>query len=207
MISHFLEIAYNYYPKGISFLTDKMEVNENYTGSKENRLLNQERNNYFGQDAKFGEQIIDSLFKNGNDIEFRDVSRISSGDRAFCIQHSGFFFKEDLKYYPLCFAFSGIIPYFYSYFVDIDISFDEPIKIGSYQWKKNNGIFFDWKEKPSFVYVERNISKIISTSLGFKKFPEQLIMKTIPGIGNNNIENGNFTFFNAFFLDDFYCFP
>lgn len=207
MKNKFLDIAYKHYPKGVNFLTEERNINQKYIESKEHQLLEGKRSGYYDRNQNFGAQIIEILYNHGVDIEFRDASRIISGDRAFWIQHSGFFYEKELKYYPLCFVFSGIAPYFHSYFVDIDISFDKPIVLGGYKWKRNNGILYDWKKNPSFASIENSVSKVIHDHLGFQKFPESLVEETIPDISNSNIEHGKFTFFNAFFLDDFDCLP
>ncbi|MFS4467034.1 hypothetical protein [Maribacter sp. 2210JD10-5] len=208
MKGEFIDIAYSYYPKGINFFTEKREINDKYINSREYKKLERERKNYFGYDEKFGFKIIESLKKNNINVELRDSSRILSGDRAFLIQHSGFFYEKELKYYPLCYVFSGIIPYFYSYFVDIDISFEESVfNEGTYKWKKINGILSNLEDKPNFYSLENAISSVISKELGLKKFPKSIINNIIPDIGNNNIEYGSFTYFNAFFLDDFFCVP
>jgi len=203
----FLETAYQFYPQNINYLNNDMKINPIYLNSTENVNLKKLIGVNFNKPIDFGKTVIDTLYENGVKIELRDATNINMGDKAFNIQHSGFFSSQKLKYYPLCFVFSGLIPYYHFYIVDIDISFDNPIVKNSYKWNKNNGELLDWKNEKKFTDVFNKVSKIIEQKLGYQKFPDNLIYEKIPNICNEEINSNKFTFFNAFFMNNFYCLP
>ncbi len=201
------DIAYKYYPKGISYFTTDNTENINYLKSEQFKRLNRLKSNFFEKGISYGSHIIDVIKDYGVEVELRDATNIPMGDRAFNIQHSSFFDKDESKYYPICFAISGLIPYYFPYIIDIDVSFDKRLKENFYSWVKNNGRLQDEIKMKIFKNTIDNISECLEKKLGYKRFPEELVDRVIPGIDNQNISMENFTFFNAFFMDDFYCLP
>jgi len=205
-IEHFSKIAYKYYPKDINYFDSKNKINSNYINSPENlELLKLTK---YNKSLNFGQEIITMIQKSYNEeIEFRDITNFHMGDRAFNIQNSSFFYKKKLKYYPICFVFSTIIPFYSYYVIDIDIDFNKPLKLSSYNWKKNNGQLSDFKDKKDILKFISKVKMIIEENTEFKIFPREILSDIVPRICNDTYKMGEFSFFNAFFIDDYYCLP
>lgn len=195
-------IIYNYYPKGVNFLDDKLDTNINYRNSTESINLTQLISNNIMQPCDEVEVIIESV-KKINNIKLINNSRFSMGDRAYNFQYNGFFTQD--KFYPICFVASILAPYYFYYIVDIDISFKNPIIPNGYKWKKNNGRNVKFESESKFEKIINIVSKEIETKLNYQKFPDEFVNKIIPDISYQDVEMGKMTYFNALFLSDFYC--
>lgn len=206
IIERFSSLAYEFYPKDINYFNSDYFINPMYQNSKENLRLISLRDKNFDKDKNYANLLI-NLIQDKNKLELRDVSNIHMGDRAFNIQHSGFFCENKLKYYPICFVFSALIPYYYYYIVDIDIYLKNEKRPITYGWKKNNGIIIDYNNHEDFKDIIDSIKLVINEKTEYRIFPKEIIWEALPNLCNENINFGKFTFFNAFFMDDFYCFP
>ncbi|WP_422860239.1 hypothetical protein ACOKFD_05000 [Flagellimonas sp. S174] len=208
MSDFFLQKAYEYYPRNLNFLNNSREIDQAYFETKEYKYLNEHLDrfcldeNHFLKSSSKG--ILDIL---QGKLELRDVSRPCQDDRAICLQHSGFYEEKTKKFRPLCFAISALIPYFHAYMMEIDLIEDNYNKPFKYQWKSISGPLTCWKEKSLYNDTYSLVCDTIIQFTDYKEFPEELVNKKIPDISKNNIEFGEVTFFNAFFLDRYYCYP
>jgi len=207
-IEYFSKIAYKYYPKGIDYFDSNYKINSNYINSYENIKFEKLKSTNFGKSLNFGQELITLIQKSSNkEIEFRDITNLHMGDKAFNIQNSSFFYKKKLKYYPVCFVFSGIIPFYSYYIIDIDVDFNHPLKLGSYNWKKNNGSLSNLEDNSEILSLTNEVRNIIEKDTDFKMFPMEILSDIIPDACNETKNFGSFSFFNAFFMDNYYCLP
>ncbi|MHC9089038.1 hypothetical protein ACXIHB_10025 [Tenacibaculum sp. IMCC1] len=197
-----LDIIYQFYPKGINFYNEDNSINEKYIDTKENKNL--VNNLSMIEKIDFGDYLVSELNTIYN-IKLRNISNFHMGDRAHNIQYSGFFFKEKLKYYPVCFVFSTLCPVYYYYIIDVDVSFDNLTLPSSYTWKRNNGKIDENRE--DFTQLIIKIEDYLTTHTNYSKISTNIAEKIIPDLCNEAVNKGRFTVFNALFLDDYYCFP
>lgn len=205
MLETLLEAIYKHYPKGINYLDSNRNANPAYTSSQEHELLEIKRTTIFPPEGALYKQVSQLFAHHFKEFEVRELAPVDRGERAYALQHSGIFFRDELKYYPVCFAFSSILPLYCIYVCDIDIGHIEgklPIR-----WKKKHEPILKWEQQEFLMNTIDPITHIIKKELNFKRFPNALVYKTIPDISSNNLEHGEMTFFNAFFLDEFYCLP
>lgn len=191
MIKSILEnIVYTYYPKGISNIDER----DKYLKSLEfSRLFaitdnfHENRNNIDNYTALISE------FKKYNWIKkIQDVSLLHWQDRALTFEIE---YLENNKLIKLCVNISLLIPYYVIYVLENEIQIDP------YKWitlpKRN-------KKLETTKYSEHIalISLIIKNITKFNLFPEDLANVILPDLSFKDIRMGDFTFFNAFFLDD-----
>lgn len=198
-----LKKVYEFYPRGIDYFNNENVINKKYSESFENKKLTKLLSN---RNSNFCDEFIKEI-NSKYKYSLRDISNLHMGDRCFNLQFSDFFFKNKLKYYPVCFSFSLILPLYYVYIIDIDISFDKPIQLGTYNWVANNGLLKKNDISIDLMTVISQIEKYIIKHTDYKKISNSLAERIIPDISNEYIKMGNFTVFNALFLDDYFCFP
>ncbi len=184
----------------INFLENKKNINAKYQESVEAKKLKKLIREQLNNPLDKIEAIINSLVIN-NGIKLINATNLTMGDRAYNLQFSRFLTNE--KFQPICFVISLLAPYYYYYI--IDISMNNPFVPNGYKWEKNNGRNKEFELDTKFKEIINIVSKEIEATLNYKKFPEKLIDKIIPDISYQNIEIGNFTYFNAFFLNEYYC--
>lgn len=156
------EELYKYYPKGIPYFSDRHVPSEEYGLSVPSKKLSQGIDSFFGNGMDYGMKLIELLSENGVDQELRDATNIPMGDRAFNIQYYGFFNESTLKYYPLCLVFSGILPLYHYFYVDIDIALNPKTgTLGTYTWERNNGRFENWESNPDMLNVVKKIRSVV----------------------------------------------
>ena len=79
--------------------------------------------------------------------------------------------------------------------------------------KRNKSDFSKWMGLPErnillengeFKTLIKQISAYLQESLHLEKFPEELLNKVVDGYFTENHPQGEFSYYNAFFMDDFY---
>lgn len=182
-------LATTYYPIGICAFDEF----EKYTNTFEYKNLTRKVNSAFSLIRQNGinKQILEELKKNENIKEIEDVT-LESSDR--CLTYKVNFFEGNVLY-QLCLNLSIIVPYYNVYVLKNNFEL-EP-----YRW-----LNLPERDKESeidkFESSIKFISNIIEQKFLFNKFPDNLINTIIPDINYADVELGNFTYFNAFFLDD-----
>lgn len=185
-----IDIAYLYYPKGIS----SIEQREEYLNSTEFKRLANLLNTFIKNEEYLlcYNILLSQLKKNEMLFNIRDVSLIDWQDRSLT-------FEIDIvngnKLNKININISLLIPFYIITLLEIDIEL-EP-----YKWislPKRSKIL----EESMYKDVLNFISSTIESTLKFYKFPEEIADIIIPDLSFNDIRIGDFTLYNAFFLDD-----
>lgn len=186
----FKNIAYTYYPKEISNTDER----DRYLKSIEFcRLF--EITNYFYKNKDINANYIalmSEFKKHDFTKEIQDVSLLHWQDRALTFEVE---FIENNKLIKICINISILIPYYVIYVLENEI------QVNPYKWitlpKRNKKI-----EITKYSEHISLISSIVENITGFNLFPENLTDEILPDLSFKDIKMGNFTFFNAFFLDE-----
>ena len=183
-------IAYLYYPKGIS----NIEQKEIYQKSLEFKRLLSITNNFSKENEyTISYNLLLSEFKKHEKLkDIKDVSLLHWQDRALSFEID---FLLDNKLNKLCLNISLLIPYY------VVILLENEIELNPYKWvtlPKRNRIL----EATEYKDLLNLISSIVEDTIKYNKFPEDLVNTILPDLSFNDIRIGNFTFYNAFFLDD-----
>ena len=183
------DLVYSYYPKSISFRNEK----ELYASSPQFKLF-QKRLNAQSHYFKSIENLLFSTSKELNsEMIFRNSSRFSWFDRAYNFQY----IKRANNFIQcICVNISVLIPYYTVYVVEVKL------KTNSSEWtdKPTRNIKlekFDYNQEVSLIGSK------IEQELKLRAFPSKAFDLIIPDISFQDIEAGNFTLFNAYFLDEF----
>lgn len=183
-------LAYNYYPKGVSSFDNK-----EYEGTLENGLLIDRLNNstFFVESELIAFKAkIESEFT----LKLEDVTVKSWHDRCFNLQ--ALVEERNNNKKILCINLSKLIPSYFCYILEVE--FDN--EIGRLKYLPR-------REKNYEKKIDNEISKInliLESSFnesGLFKFPENMLNEVIPDISFQDIDFGKFTMFNAFFLNNF----
>lgn len=179
------------YPDNIS------EINEleKYNGSSEHQNLckiltffeNKHRN-----EESFNELVEE--FKSINlTMHFHDATLFNSCDRAFNFQLTK---MSENHLHSICLNISVLCPYYTCYVLDTIVDLEREIWIEKPY--KNEGL-------ESIYHSEIDkISTLLEKKYRITKFPLELLNYKLPLISRGFIPYGEFTFFNAFFLDEYY---
>ena len=99
--------------------------------------------------------------------------------------------------HSLCVNISDIIPYFHIHVLEL--------KRKKNNFSKWDGLPFRRKELEITDYSSllQKIKIFLSQDLGLMEFPEVLVNKVLPSINTENIDLGDFTYYNAFFAETF----
>lgn len=183
-------IAYTYYPKEISNTDER----DKYLKSIEFSRLFAITNN-FHKNKNINANYIElmSEFKKYDFTnEIQDVSLLHWQDRALTFEVE---YVEDTKLIKLCVNISLLIPYYIVYILENEI------QMNPYKWitlpKRNKKL-----EITKYSEHITLISSIVEKITRFNLFPDDLTNVILPDLSFKDIRMGDFTFFNAFFLDE-----
>lgn len=178
-----------YYPFGICASQDYDE----YVETLEHKTFIKHLNNNFDlvEELSIDVKILDKLKEN---VLLKDIKNITSRSFDKCLSYKIEFIEDDFLY-QLCLNISLITPYYCIYVLK------NRIKLNPYKWVDTPTRDFE-SEKHKFNNQMNLIKNIIESNYNFSHFPEFLINKIIPNVNYSDIEIGEFTYFNAFFLDD-----
>lgn len=185
----FKNIAYLYYPKGIS----NIENRENYLSSNEyTRLTNVIANFYNNTDNNI---LMSKLKIHPLLNSMKDVTLLEWQDRALSFEME--VVKNRNKLIKICLNISLIIPYYIIYVLENEI------KTNPYKWvtipKRSEKL-----ELTDYNEHLKLISRIVEEETKFSAFPKNISNVVLPDICFNDLKMGEFTFFNAFFVDKNY---
>lgn len=203
-IEYFYRIANKYYPKGIEYYDETNNINSKYLNSPEHLKLLKLLKNTINKENECVWYIM-NIISRDNKLNLKNITNFHMGDKAINIQNNSFFYEKNLKYFPVCFIFSCIIPYYTFYVIDIDIKMETKIKSSNYTWIKNNGFTSDYNQEIT-EFIEKTTKKI-NKSTKFKMFPNEILLEKIPYLSNDENKIGELSFFKVFFLNDYYCLP
>ena len=196
-IEEFTDIAYKYFPKGI----DNLAEHDRFINSPEIKNLSNHCMSFSDREQKgnfdnFYERI-ESLDLSKN---FHNATLFHWNDRAFNLQLAEL--KGD-KHYSVCLNVSTVVPYYLTYVLETTLI----------DTKNDPDSLFDFKITTPFRNIEMEnhyddlLQKMASVAEAFfdvKPFSQELIETIIPDLTFETIRPGKFTFFNAFFLDDYH---
>ncbi len=196
----FIATAYRYFPQSIHSILDielYMTTPEftrlaNLCGLMERRQEEGEFNDFYYE--------IKSL---NNPDNFRVVQRFSANDRCHNLH---FVERRGTILHSLCLNVSTVVPYYTTYVTEWDIKEKlqdppDPFRMTSNYPKK--ALIVNEEDKA----VLDKMAKVAENTFGCKPFPEDLLTEIIPDVNIETIKMGEFTLFNAFFLDDYHVFP
>lgn len=186
----FKNIAYLYYPKGIS----NIENREMYLSSIEYIRLTNIIDNFHNNTDK-NNLLISKLKKHPLLHSIKDVTLLEWQDRALSFEME--IVKNGNKLVKICLNISLIIPYYIVYVLENEI------KTNPYKWvtlpKRSEKL-----ELTDYNDHLKLISRIVEEETKFSAFPKNISNIVLPDICFNDIKMGEFTFFNTFFIDKNY---
>lgn len=184
-----LDVAYSYYPKGVDcFDWDK------YMASPEikrlSNLIQQASQQWESDDF----QNKCELFKAIDPLmHFIDATYFSGNDRAYNFQLT---IIEGFTQYSLCLNVSVVIPYYTTYVLET------PINMVNFRRLKHPA-----KNTAQEIAYKTHLDKMAQFAeevFLVKRFPDDELQTIILDLSIETIRPGEFTMFNAFFLDDYY---
>ncbi|HBK70599.1 MAG TPA: hypothetical protein DDZ39_02900 [Flavobacteriaceae bacterium] len=187
-----LEVIHKYYPVSVECGT--IEYESNLESKKLMHLIkNTEQDNDRINKLK---QFLSVISSKNVDMSVQDYTLLGSNDRCFNIQLVKDLFHE-ARTHSICINISILKPYYTINVLEIQRSSDFKRRIGSPQRKES-------LETGIYKNIITKIQKYLNEQMGLENFPESLLNKVIPDISFQNSNFGQFTFYNAFFMDDFY---
>lgn len=185
------DIAYTYFPKGIC----NIEQREIYLKSIEYQRLRTITSNFFNNDelkvchdALFFEFSKHPLLSN-----IQDISLLHWDDRCLTFEIE-IIEKNILSKIHL--NISLLIPFYIIYILE------NKIQLEPYQWLTLPQL----SSTKEMMYKEHiySMSNIVEDITKYRPFPKELVNIIIPDLCFKDIRFGNFTLYNAFFLDNNY---
>lgn len=199
-IEELTSIAYQYFPRSIHSLVD---IELYMTSPEFTRLANLcALMNDREEKGEFKDFYKEIKAVNNQD-NFRIVQRFTGNDRC----HNLHFVEiRGTIHHALCINVSTIIPYYTTYVIEWDIK--EKLQEPADPFRSTS----DYPKKALTVSKEDQVvldkmARVAESTFGYKSFPEDLLNEIIPDINIETIKMGEFTFFNAFFLDDYHVYP
>jgi hypothetical protein len=187
--SIFKNIAYSYYPKKIDNINDKV----NYLNTSEYEKLSNVLNSFSDyKNSSFYLKLIDEISSLNSFKNIQDVTLLNWEDRCISLEIE---ILEGNILYKICIHISFLIPYYVIYLLENEV------ETNPYKWKtipKHN----KKKEKTIFFDKIEALSRIVEKYTCYNRFKVSLSNHIIPDINFQDIEMGEFNFFNAFFLNE-----
>ncbi|QEE50184.1 hypothetical protein FUA48_11530 [Flavobacterium alkalisoli] len=196
----FIATAYQYYPRNIDHFLDI----ELYMISPEfTKLINLCDLMDKKEEEGVFKDFYDKIKSVNNPDNFRMIHRFHGNDRCHNLH---FVERRGTIHHAFCLNVSIVVPYYTTYVIEWDIKEKlqepaDPFRMTSDYPKKALTVS---KEDQEILY---KMAKVAESNFGYKPFPEDLLNEMIPDINIETIKMGEFTFFNAFFLDDYHIFP
>lgn len=178
-----------YYPVGISSMSNY----DRYIQTPEFKNLTEKTNIVFlaSENMLFKEKLLKEFRKNQILEEIRDFT-LESFDK--CLTFKMDIFEGNILY-QIRVNISVLVPYYLVYVLKNEINLETNQWVSYPERDK-------YSEKNKFENHLNLISNIIESETNYNKFPSFLINKIIPNVSYSDIETGNFTYLNAFFLKD-----
>ncbi len=189
-----LKAAYKYFPQGIDAIVDR----NSYTNSVEFKQLSDSCSYEF---EKTEDGAYNSFFDAIQNIDtskyFFNATHFHLNDRAHNLQLSEL---KDSKLYSICLNVSIIVPHYITYVLETDVSYPED-NFGLPQISKT---VRSLEPEEKYRAIMDAMAAQTENFFDVTPFPEEKLQTIVPDISHETIRPGEFTFFNAFFLDDYY---
>lgn len=184
-------ISNSNYPDNISETNELEKYNESCEHKNLCKILTSFENMHRNEGGL--NELIEEFKAINSTMYFHDVTLFNSGDRAFNLQLTK---MSGNHLHSICLNISVLCPYFTYYVLDTLVDLEQ----------------IRWIERPRKneeleILYATEINKIITLvekKLRITKFPSELLSYKLPQISRGFIPFGEFTFFNAFFLDEYY---
>lgn len=184
-------ISNSNYPDNISELNELEKYNESCEHRNLCKILTSFENTHRNQG--YINEFIKEFKAVNLTMHFHDATLFNSCDRAFNLQLTQ---MNGNHLHSICLNISVLCPFFTCYVLDTLVDLE------NVKWIKK-----PYKnEELENVYAIEIDKIIVLTERMFKitKFPIELLNYKLPKISRAFIPFGEFTFFNAFFLDEYY---
>lgn len=185
-----LKAVYQYYPKGISNVTDF----EEYSKSSENKRLHSTINSRYSEisDSNSFNRLMDEFRHHEFTKNIQDKTSLNF-DR--CINLNIEFVIGGNQLISVFISLSLLLPYYVVYVKENEIN------LNPYKWltlpRRNKTL-----EESNFKDDIDSICSIIEKNTVYEKFPDNMLYEIIPDLSYQDNPIGSFTFFNAFFSDE-----
>jgi hypothetical protein len=186
----FKQKAYSFYPKNISAIKNQTQ----YLNSEENKRLD---NVFQNPDLTLLRKVdeLKDFFKSSCKKNIYDFTIQSWQDRAYNIQF--ILNKKENKTFILCVNISMLIPFYLCYIIEVEFdSIKNKLKCSP---KINLEL-----EKSIFNNDLMKSKLFIENILKYKEIRFEVLDSKITDLSFQDIELGDFTLFNAFFLNNIY---
>lgn len=182
--------AYTYFPRGVCSINERQK----YLDSEEYKRLYHNSTTVF-DDEEFKnsyDRLITEFKKHTQFKAINDVSVLQWQDR--CLSFEIDYVEENILS-KICIRISLLVPYYLIYVTENEI------EINPYSWK-TLPVRNITKEQTIYKDHIDLLFEIINNVTGFIAFPEEYADIIITDLCFNDVKMGNFTLYNAFFLDD-----
>lgn len=183
-------IAYSYYPKNICSFNEK----DKYKNSLEFKKLQHILNSFY-DDAKnlHALKLLEKEFS--KNIKIHKIQDRTSLSFDRCLSYELEIIENDNVLVRICLNISLIVPYYVIYILENKINIDP------YKWLtlpiRNKKM-----EMNTYSSHINSISLIVEKKLNINLFPEKFLHIIIPDLSFQENSFNEFTYFNAFFLDN-----
>ncbi|WP_034040589.1 hypothetical protein [Wocania ichthyoenteri] len=188
----FLDIVYRYYPRQIESGSHQYHFSPEYIRLKK-LIGNATKENLITKKLK--RFLFDYIKKNKN-LSVQDYTLFVSEDRCYNIQLINDNYEKNIMH-SICINISLLIPYYTIHVLETKRSEDYKKRISNPKRKVE-------LEEKNYKEIIHSIKEFLNTNLNLTPFPHRLLFKIIPDISFQNSGFKKFSFYNAFFLDDFY---
>ena len=189
MIEEILKrLTYTYYPHNKCATENYLEYVKTEEFIRLTTLIEYYQNSSITK--KFKDDLLIEFGKYDFLNDVKDVTVFSWLDRCLSFEISIF---DNNNLIRICLNLSLLAPFYLLYVLKNEICY-EP-----YKWLT---IPIRDKGEEDIRHKELQIISSIIERLGYNKFPDSLINIVIPDVSFGEIQFGQFTFFNAFFLDE-----
>ena len=196
-IEELTAIVYQYFPKGI----DNFAEHERYGNSPEFKKLSDHCMSFFEKEQKGDfDNFYNSIASLNPVMNFHNATLFHWNDRCYNLQLAELVGD---KHYSVCLNISTVIPYYLVYVLETTL-IDTKNEPGSFGIPRMTELFRNIEKEAHYKDLMQNMSLVAETYFEVKPFSEELLQTVIPNIAFEPIKFGEFTFFNAFFLDKYH---
>lgn len=184
-------ISSSNYPDNISELNELEKYNKSSEHQNLCKILTSFENKH--RNEGLFTEFMNEFKEINSTMHFHDVTSFNSCDRALNLQLTQMVGNH---LHSICLNISVLVPYFTCYVLDGTLDLEQRIWINKPY--KNEAL------EKSYVNEINKIITLVEKKYNITKFPSELLDYKLPQISRGFINFGDFTFFNAFFLDEYY---
>ncbi|MGB5818871.1 MAG: hypothetical protein WBG90_05250 [Saonia sp.] len=192
-MKEFIKTVYELYPKNISAIGSRNEYLTSIEHIELNKRLSDENSIYGLSNIELAKTRIESAFK----TKIEDHTVNSWLDRCYNWQFLLNPKSKESKKLVMCINISKVKHIYIIYILEVEFS----ETLGRLKYLPRRNLLF---EQQKFKAEIEEIEEILSSELlMIKPFPKKKLDDRIIDVSFQDIEIGDFTMFNAFFLNDF----